>query len=65
MRERPLALGEERLRQVVKGTPAVFAAVAFEARSVMIDTPGTNRSAVRGYPEIQDANFRAPAVMLL
>jgi hypothetical protein len=46
LRERPLALGEERLRQVVKGTPAVFAAVAFEARSVMISTPGTNLLAV-------------------
>jgi hypothetical protein len=46
IRERPLALGEERLRQVVKGTPAVFAAVAFEARSVMISTPGTNLLAV-------------------
>ena len=42
MRERPLALGEERLRQVVKGTPTVFATVAFESRSVMIGTPGTD-----------------------
>ncbi len=42
MRKRPLTLGEECLRQVVKGTPTVFAAVAFEPRSVRVRPPRTN-----------------------
>ena len=40
VQERPLALGEQRLGEVVESTPTVFAAVAFESGSVMVTAPG-------------------------
>jgi hypothetical protein len=46
VRERPLALGEQRAGEVVEGPPTVFAVVAFASRPVMVGTPGTDLEAV-------------------
>src|SRR5712691_9768215 len=39
VRERPLAMEKERLRQVVEGAPTAFAPVAFVPRPVMVGAP--------------------------
>jgi len=46
MRKRPLALGQQRVGEVVEGPPTVFAPVAFDPWPVMIGPPGTDMVAV-------------------
>ncbi len=46
MRERPFALGEERVGEVVEGAPTTVAPVAFQTWSIMIAAPGIDIVAV-------------------
>jgi hypothetical protein len=46
VRERLLALGEERLGQIVERPPAAFAPVAFQSLPIMVCAPGPDFVAV-------------------
>src|SRR5215813_911129 len=42
MRQRPLALGQQRMREVVEGAPTAVAPVSLQAWSIVIGAPGPN-----------------------
>jgi hypothetical protein len=42
MRERPLALGEQRVGEVIEGTPTAMAPIAFQPGPVVVMAPGTD-----------------------
>ncbi len=42
MRERPLALGQQRVGEVVEGAPTACTPIAFEPWPVMVGAPGTD-----------------------
>ncbi len=42
MRQRPLALGQQRVREVVEGAPTAVAPVTFQSWSIVVRAPGPN-----------------------
>jgi hypothetical protein len=42
MRERPLALGEQGVGEVIEGAPTAVAPITFQPRPVMVMAPGTD-----------------------
>ena len=46
VRERPLALGQQRVGEVIEGAPTAVAPITFQPWPIMVGAPGTNSWAV-------------------